>query len=60
MPKMHRVRVTLEVPEDILTNTDHPERALRAVVTAALLVFRIIVVKVHKGDIKKCTQQKAL
>ena len=45
-----KVRVTLEVPENYLPKD---EKAFAALLTAALMEFRIKVVKVNKRDLRR-------
>lgn len=50
--KYREVRVTLEVPENYIPkDAKDPEEMFAALVTAALIEFRIKVVKVNKRDL---------
>ena len=51
MKSSHKIRVTLEIPHDLAT-----DKGLKAMLTAALIRFRIVVVSVNREDIKKCTE----
>ena len=53
MTKFHRIKVTLDIPSDIITNATKPVRAIKALLTAALCAFRITVVSVNEKDIRE-------
>lgn len=52
--KYMKVRVTLEVPENYIPeDAQDPEKVFAALITAALLEFRVKVVKVNERDLAR-------
>ena len=51
MKRSRYVRVTLKIPNDIIIVAPNPSKAIKALLTAALIEYRIEVIRVIIGEV---------